>query len=255
MKKYACITSMDQRYYDHIGKHMISSWEKYWPEDIDLYLYAEKMDYVSTNPRIKIIDWDQTCFEDWSEFAKKTDDGNAHKFGKKGWASLHGWKNIDAEFIIWLDADVLCSNHITHDIIEKTLNTNQLVGLFDTLYQFKDGIRPTWAAESGYVIVNKLHKDFLNFIKKYEEFYRMPSAPDGIVRWWDNEILMLAAGLFMSEVHDLSQYRRTNKTQTPLNHCFLGDYISHFKAKSKKHRTQEEFHNFVEHGIAPVSKK
>jgi hypothetical protein len=154
-----------------------------------------------------------------------------------------------------LDADVLCRKPITHDIIEKTLNSTQLVGLFDTLYQFTDGIRPTWSAESGYVIVNKPHKDFSNFIKKYEEFYRMSSKPDRIVRWWDNEILMLAAGMFMSEVHDLSQYRRTSKTQTPMNHCFLGDYISHFKAKSKKHRTQEEFHNFVEHGIAPGSNK
>lgn len=249
------MTSMDQGYYDHIGNHMISGWEKYWPADIDLYLYAEKMNFTSTSPRIKIIDWDETCMDDWSEFFKKTENTFAHKFGKKGWASLHGWKNIDAEFIIWLDADILCKKTLTHDILEKTLSKDQLVGLFDTFYQFKDGTRTTWAAESGYVIVNKLHKDFSNFVRKYEEFYRSPTMPDGIVSWWDNEVLMLAAGHFMEDVHDLSQYRRTNKTQTPLNHCFLSDYISHFKAKSKKDKTQEEFYNFVEHGITPVSKK
>jgi hypothetical protein len=254
MKKFACVTSMHQPYYDHIGKHMISSWQKYWPKDIDLYLYAEKMSVNFDDPRIKKIDWDSVCYNDWSEFAVKTQDSNAHKFGKKGWASLHGWKNIDAEYIIWVDADVLSHKELTLDILEKTLNFNQLVGLFDTLYQFKDGIRETWSAESGYVIINKQHKDFSEFIKKYEEYYRLPSKPDKIVRWWDNEILMLTASHFMDNVHDLSQYRRTSKTQTPLNHCFLGDYISHFKAKSKKHHSQEEFIDFTENGIKPKKK-
>lgn len=239
------MTSMHQPYYDHIGKHMIESWQKYWPENIKLYFYAEKMSYKTDDPRIKVVDWDKSCFEGWNEFAKNTTDGNAQKFGKKGWASLHGWKHIDADYIIWLDADMLFSKEITEEVIRQTINDDQLVALFDTDYQRKEPVRTVWSAESGYVIVNKNHKHFNDFVKKYEEYYRLSTKPDGIVNWWDNEILMLTASSFIDYVHDLSQHRRTNKTQTPLNHCFLGDYMSHFKGKSKKSRTQDEFTTFT----------
>lgn len=245
MKKFACMTSMHQPYYDHIGRHMIESWQKYWPADIDLYLYAEKMNFSSDDPRIVVVDWDSACYGGWHEFSKKTDDGNALKFGKKGWASLHGWKNIDAEFIIWLDADLLFSNPINEEVLLKTINKDQLVSLFDTDYQRKEPIRTHWSAESGYVAVNKLHPEFQNFIKRYEEIYRLDKKPDEIVNWWDNETLMLAAKDFLPHIHDLSQYRTTNKTQTPMNHSFLGGYMSHFKGKSKKSRTKEEFVNFT----------
>lgn len=246
MKKYACMTSMHQPYYDHIGKHMISSWQKYWPEDVDLYLYAEKMDYTTDDERIKIIDWDSVCFNDWEEFAKKTDDGRAHRFGKKGWASLHGWKNIDAKYIIWLDADMLFQKAITEDVLDKSINDDYLVGLFDTDYQRTEPVRRFWSAESGYVIVNKTHKSFSEFVNRYEEIYRLDKKPDGIVNWWDNETLMLAAKDFIDAVHDLSQYRSTSKTQTPLNKCWLGEYMSHFKGKSKKSRSEKEFLEYTQ---------
>lgn len=245
MKKIACMTSMHQPYYDHIGRHMIESWQKYWPRDIELYFYAEKMSFNSTDPRIRTIDWDESCFFNWNRFAKKTEDINAQKFGKKGWASLHGWKNIDADYIIWLDADMLFSKEITKEVIYKTINDNYLVALFDNDYQRKESTRTFWSAESGYVIVNKNHKNFNDFIKRYEDYYNYPYKPEGIESWWDNEILMLTSSHFIDSVHDLSQHRQTNKTQTPLNHCFLGEYMSHFKGKSKKLKTQEEFSTFI----------
>lgn len=224
---------------------MIDSWLKYWPNNIDLHLYAEKLNYKSSDSRIKIIDWDHVCFRDWEQFAKKTTDNRAHRFGKKGWASLHAWNNIEADYIIWLDADMLFSNFIDHSIIEKTINEDQLIGLFDTDYQRTEPVRKYWSAESGYVIVNKNHRVFNSFIKKYEGYYRSPEMPNGIVHWWDNEILMLAAKEFSEFVHDLSQYRTTNKTQTPLNRSFLSDYMSHFKGQVKKQNSIEMFTNYT----------
>ena len=240
--KYICMTSMDQRYYDHIGKHLIESWIKYWPQDGELYIYAENLDYSPTDSRIKLINWNETCEESWKVFSTKTSDSREQKFAKKGFATLHGWRNLKADRIIWLDADLLFCNSVNINDIEKSIE-GSLIGLFNHAYhqQADDG----WSAESGYVIVDPNHENFNDFVNRYEEIYTMPRKPEDIHGWWDNQILMFAASIFMESVKDLSQFRYKNKTQTPLNHCWLNQYMSHFKGKTKKHRTQDEFENFA----------
>ena len=247
--KFACMTSMHQAYFDHIGNHMIESYKTYWPKDIPLYLYAENMDYNDPSGHVITVDWNETCRKNWKTFAIKSDDSRAHRFGKKAYASMHGWRNVDADFIIWLDADMLFQKQITEEVLQKTLSESQLVGLFDNDYQRihrgEEPVRTKWSAESGYVIVNKKHKNFKQFVDRYQEIYDLPKKPEEITNWWDNETLMLSAKDFISEVHDLSQYRTTNKTQTPLNKCFLADYMSHFKGKSKKRREQTVFTEYT----------
>jgi hypothetical protein len=240
---YAFITSMDQRYYDMIGSYMIKSFIKYAPKDFTLHLYAENITSELPNiSNLKIYDWNTVCREDWDKFAVKTDDNSAKKFGKKGWASIHAWENIDADYLIWLDADLLFHKSFDESVIRKTIKKNMLIGLFNHEYlaHVKNEKPIGFSAETGYVILNKRHKDFDKFVQKYRETYELDFKPSQIVKWWDNQICMYVANMFKEHVYDLSSLRLTDKTQTPLNRSELTEYFSHQKGKSKKKMTEQK---------------
>ena len=244
-KKYTFVTSMDQRYFDHIGNYMIKSFLKYAPEHFDIYLYNEGIRDVSALEKYKNfhnVDWNETCKKDWEIFAHKTTDSSAHKFGKKGWASIHAWENLDSDYIVWLDADLLFYKEFDESVIDITIDDNKLIGLFDHSYaSAKTGKKIGHSAETGYVIVNCRHSSYNSFVKEYRRLYELSSKPEEIVGWWDNQICMFAATKFQEDVKDLSELRFTDKTQTPLNHSPLAEYFGHQKGKSKKHLTEEYF--------------
>jgi hypothetical protein len=227
---------------------MLESFLKYAPKHFVLHLYAESI--ISKLPKalnLVIYDWNKVCKEDWEKFAVKTDDNSARKFGKKGWASIHAWENIDADYLIWLDADLLFHNPFDEDVIKLTIKKNMLIGLFNHAYiaHTKNEVPIGYSAETGYVIINKRHKDFLKFVKKYREIYELPFKPTDIVKWWDNQICMMVANMFIENVFDLSIIRTTDKTQTPLNHSELSKYFSHQKGKSKKHMNATQMQSLI----------
>lgn len=220
---------------------MLESFLKYAPKHFVLHLYAESI--TSELPRatnLVIYDWNQVCKTDWEKFAAKTDDNSAKKFGKKGWASIHAWENIDADKLIWLDADLLFHKEFDEEVIELTLPKKKLIGLFDQNYLQEEGLSKP-SAETGYVILNKLHPDFELFVKEYRRTYELSEKPDLLHRWWDNQICMLVANQFKDHVYNLSDLRTTDKTQTPLNRSPIAEYFSHQKGKSKKHMNEYDF--------------
>lgn len=245
MKKYAFITSMNQQYYDHIGRFMLESFLKYAPKHFVLHLYAESI--ISKLPKalnLVIYDWNKVCKEDWEKFAVKTDDNSARKFGKKGWASIHAWENIDADKLIWLDADLLFYKELNEELIEYTLPKKKLIGLFDQTYlsveQDKDLTKPS--AETGYVILNKRHTDFDAFVKEYRRIYELSEKPNSLHKWWDNQICMLVANKFKKQVYNLSDLKYQDaKTHTPLNYSPIAEYFLHQKGKGKKHMDEYDF--------------
>lgn len=237
---------MNQQYYDHIGRFMLESFLKYAPEHFVLHLYAESItSELPSAQNLIVYDWNTVCKPSWDKFANKTTDNSAKKFGKKGWASIHAWENIDADRLIWLDADLLFYKELNEDIIEFTLPRKKLIGLFDQTYLSKerdniDTSKPS--AETGYVILNKRHKDFEAFVKEYRRVYELPEKPDSLHRWWDNQICMLVANLFKDHVYNLSDLKYEGaKTQTPLNHSPIAEFFSHQKGKSKKKMNEYDF--------------
>lgn len=242
---------MNQHYYDHIGRFMLESFLKYAPKHFVLHLYAE--DITSELPKVNnlvVYDWNKVCKADWEKFAAKTEDNSAKKFAKKGWTSIHAWENIDADYLIWLDADLLFHKPFDESIIKKTIKKNMLIGLFNHAYiaHSKNEIPKGFSAETGYVIIDKRHKDFLNFVKKYRDIYELPSKPNDIVKWWDNQICMMVANMYKEHVFDLSVLRTTDKTQTPLNLSELSEYFSHQKGKSKKHMNALQMQSLIGYG-------
>ena len=243
--KYTFITSQDQRYFNTIGKYMLKSFLTYAPKHFDLYFYNEgitDLEGLDSYPNFHNVDWHAVCETDWQKFADKCSDTSAQKFGKKGWASIHAWENIQSDYIIWLDADLLFYKNFDEEVINITINDNKLIGLFDHAYtKVRYENTGGFSAETGYVALNCNHKNYKNFVAEYRRLYELKEKPNEIVSWWDNQICMLAASKFMSDVFDLSTLRFHDKTQTPMNHSPLAEYFGHQKGKSKKHLDETYF--------------
>lgn len=252
--KYACVTSMHEEYYNHIGGIMVRSWENYWPKESTLTMYNEGFTPPVSN-RIVLKDWQTHCGTNHAIFCSKCDDKTTQKFAKKGFAFLDALKTIDCDFLVWLDADLLFSKNISTETLDNILPSHKLVALFDCFYQefpqytkeqyLDTSSRKFMAAESGFVIVNKNHKNFNSYVAEYERLFTTETKDPSLVSWYDGEVALSAARQFLDEVVDLSQLRTTNKTQTPLNKTWLAEYVTHQKGRSKNNYTKEQLEEFT----------
>lgn len=230
MIDYICVTSMSKAYYDFIGKYMLDSWNQYW--DCKLIVYSEDDLSFLNSDKITYKDWNPCCLKLWKEFCTGDVHESEKKFAKKGFASLDSWKNPISKKIIWLDADMIFKKNIDIEIIDKILPNNKLIALFTHNYcpdRYK-GL----SSESGFYILNSEHDHFIDFISEYEKIYTSNIVPPEIEGLGDHKILALVSNKFQSFVEDLSVYRTKDKTTTPLNHSWIGDYMNHYKGKVKE---------------------
>ena len=249
--KYTCVTSMNEQIYQNIGKYMIESWIQHWSSDCKLKVYAENFVLPVKHKNIEIISWEDTCLENWKIFDKNSNDGRSKRFAKKGFSFSHAMNNNDTDYIIWLDSDILSHKKVTDYELSKILPENKLIGFFDTFYQLvkdytldqyldihlRKTVRPdggsAFAAESGFVIINTNHKFYNQYKDNYRKLFLSSIKHECLDRWYDGEVCVVAAKDFLNEVEDLSKLRITNKTQTPLNRCWLSEYFTHQKGRVK----------------------
>ena len=232
---------MNKPYYDHIGKLMIASWSKFWPGDCELIVYQEGFQ-IEESENVKGVSWEDNCYDQWLKFSEKIK-GPAVTFAKKGYAMIAGMKNIDCDLLIWLDADLISHNHFPMDKILSILPNNKLIAFFDTYYQvnpeytleqYIDKTRPCSAAESGFVVINKKHQNFEDYLNEYERLYDSKERLPAVGEWFDGNVCAAAAINLRTQVEDLSKLRTTNKSQTPINRSWIYEYCYHAKAKQKK---------------------
>lgn len=229
MQKYICVTSMSKTYYEFIGKFMLKSWNKYW--NTKLIVYSEDDLSFLNSEKIIYRDWNTPCEESWKRFCLKPVHESEKKFAKKGFSSLDSWKVLDSEKIIWLDADMIFKKQINEEIIDKLIPNEKLISLFT--HNYCPGRYEGLSSESGLYIVNKRHSKFWDFVQEYERIYNLDQCPNEIAGFGDHKILALTANKFLSDVEDLSLYRTKDKTTTPLNYSWVGEYMNHFKGNIK----------------------
>lgn len=223
---------MNKEYYDTIGKLMLRSWMKFFPADAKIYLYLEDFSLDLLDSRVILCDWDSyidPIYKKWETRQPPSDNKHrSHKFTKKAMAQIATWNHIANINFLWLDADLVFLKSIPEDVFEKTLGTYALASWGNGSF------------ESGTVFVNTKHPGWNKIKTIYEGIYFGDIAfPVGIdpnivypSGWLDGEILGYAAATSGEQYLNLNSLC-TAKTNTPLNHSWLGEYMIHFKAKRK----------------------
>ena len=241
MTKIICVTSMNKPYYDHIGKLMIESWSKFWPDDCELIVYQEGFE-IEDFDRVNGVSWEDHCYQDWLNFIHRAENPESKRFAKKGYTMISAMKNIECDLLIWCDADTLTYQKFPKEKILSILPDNKLIAFFDTYYQhnkpyieeeYINPNRTNSAIESGFVVINKKHKYFNNYLNEYKKLYNTPTPLPEVGPWFDGNVCGAAAANFRHHVEDLSKLRTTDKSQTPINKSWISKYCYHAKAEQK----------------------
>lgn len=253
-KKIVAMTSMSQEYYNFIGKYFLLSFNKHW-KDIPLIVYSENLTENIENSNVSVIDWNPRCRDRWENFCTRCDHSSAQKFAKKGFSILDAMNTLDADYIVWLDSDLLTRKTVDQSVIHKLIDDRYVLSIFDQYYldnknysreeYINSSNRKIWAAETGFFIFNKSHSYAKTLHDEYLKLYQQQTKPDGLPKWYDCDTLMMACKGALSVVNDLSDLKSTSKTQTPINKTWLADYVQHFKARSKNHMSETEILDFI----------
>src|SRR5688572_5934581 len=115
-------TSMHPAGYEEYGRRFIETFERYWPDNYRLRIYAEGFPWRSTSARTTVIDLLQAV-PDLVEFRRRFEtnprargvmpDGeynyrlDAIKFANKSFATAHAARNCATRILCWLDADTV----------------------------------------------------------------------------------------------------------------------------------------------------
>ena len=227
------ITSFDQRYYDLIGKDCVDTFLKYWPIKFKLTCYVENFELPATN-RLNQIPFSKLD-PDFNKLQQEHFHPSVKKFAKKAYPVIHAMYNSTADWIVWLDADVVTQEKIPRQFWEDLLDPGALSMYMGVTYTTdKSGNPGDWLVpETGVFAVNTQHPDFNAFRNEYRRRY-VDRDQNGLRRFYDNDVFGVAIRLLPNAKYiDLcAEFLKPYKT--PIRHTVLGPYLIHYKAKHSK---------------------
>lgn len=226
------ITSFNQYYYDLIGRDSLNSFLQHWPLDITCYVEEFSLPY---NPRVQQIDFSQLD-PDYRAFQLDPNlNQSMKKFAKKAYSFMHAMHHSSADWILWLDADVLTEQQVHIELLQRVLRDQDLAMYMGVTYLLDKQQRPgNWLVpETGVFAVNTGHEDFAQFRSEYCRRYHQRDHAD-LRRFYDNDVFGIALkSVPWANVYDLCA-NFNKKYKTPLRHTILGDHLVHYKAKHSK---------------------
>ena len=228
------ITSFNQLYYDLIGRDSVDSFLEYWPKELSLTCYVEQF-RMPAHTRVHQIDFSQLD-PDYEQYQLNTGlNQSMKKFAKKAYSFMHAMHHSTAEWIVWLDADVITVQTLPIELLQRVLRAEDLAMYMGVTYHTDKGGNPgTWLVpETGVFAVNTRHRDFAKFRAEYCRRYHERDYGD-LRRFYDNDVFGAALlAVPDAEVFDLCE-NFTKQYKTPLRHTILGDHLIHYKAKHSK---------------------
>jgi hypothetical protein len=234
------ITSFSQTYYDLIGRDSAESFIKYWPEELKLTCYVEGFS-LPEHERIEQIDFSELD-PDYPAFQSDPNlTQSQKKFAKKAYSFMHAITQPQADWIFWMDADVVTLKELPMAILEKILRSGCLSMYMGVTYTSdKAGNPGNWLVpETGIFAVNTRHWQFKTFRSEYLRRYHERDYAD-LRRFYDNDVFGAALGVVKQcRMNDLC-HGFTKPYKTPLPHTVMKDYLIHYKAKHSKAEYSQE---------------
>jgi hypothetical protein len=239
--KYTVVTTFNADGYNTYGRRMIQTFLQTWPQDIQLKVYAEGCRVTETAPNLQVLDLEAVSPElvtfknTWRNVPKANGDlgpgserkaykWQAVRFSHKVYAIFHAAKHAETEWLIWMDADMVCHSPIT---------TQRIAEFFPDSKQLCYAGRSNKFTECGLYGMHLTDPAVQNFLAEFQRMY--DDAENGIFtlpEWHDSYVfdvvkarsglaeLNWSAGLINGEGH-------------PLINCEWGAYIDHLKGKRK----------------------
>jgi hypothetical protein len=224
--KIAVITSMDKTYYDKYGKLMIKSYLKHCNNP--LYLYNE--DFVLTDSNVICQGWN--LGNDFEEFQQRWNNKKrVTVFSKKAFSIIHAAEHVDADRIIWIDADSEITKTLDLEFIKEISPDDVLSTHFGVTHEDND--KNYFSCETGFFILNKRHQHFDKFINIYKNIYKTDDYRT-LRRFYDGEVYGETVQRILATTNAKVLDLNPNNHKTPIPRSPLGSYVSHNKGKGLK---------------------
>jgi hypothetical protein len=241
--KFEVVTSMNQSYYEKVGHRMINSFVDNWDDNVNLRVYSEDMFSHTTLSRMghtptHRVNWydlfkvEPECRAFIERHKDRPDQQNklelhlgAVRFAYKTFSVFAANKYSDADYVIWLDADVFTHTPISVDF----LNTLVCPDVYTTYLGRENNY-----SECGFVIYNTKHPKH----EAFQEMWRSLYTTDHLFQlpqWHDSFVFDCVRRHF--EKHENLQNYNMTPEGGAYDHVFinsvLGDYMDHMKGPRK----------------------
>ena len=234
MKTFACITTFSEDYYDKMAHAMIKTYKKFWPIDINLYVYLEDFTLPEEAKAPNIIEYD--IYEKCNPNLQATLDWRGKHFTRgflfKTYAFIHAVRNIKEDVIIYLDADSLTFKSIDKNWLLSLLPNDSLTAYMGVTMS-KGNMKEN--AETCIFLFDRTHEGAKDFIDHYEYIYESREIIDTTRfekphdTWAFTECVQLAK----AAGHTINDVNFNRKSQSPLRFTEFGKHFRHFKGKRK----------------------
>lgn len=246
--KYTVVTTFNQDGYNQYGRRMLQTFLAAWPQDVQLLVYAESCTVAESAPNLSVLDLaavspELTAFKQrWSGVPKATGDvtsdpvrsrrkdagkgfkWNAVRFAHKVYSIFHAARHVQTDWLIWMDADMVCHSPITVANLDALCPPNQ-----DLCYLGRQGKY----SECGLYAMNLNSKATRHFLWDFQLMY--DEAEKGIftlMEWHDSFVFDAVRANHPLRQLDWSQGLIRGEGH-PLINSAWGAYLDHLKGDRK----------------------
>jgi hypothetical protein len=246
--KYSVVTTFNASGYKQYGSRMIDTFLHTWPQDVQLLVYAEDVAVTQQAPNLKIVNLAQASPElvefkrIWGNVPRANGDvssdpirgrrkdagkgfkWNAVRFSHKVYAIFHAARTCSTEWLIWMDADMVC---------HSTINTQKLDQFFPDNIDLCYAGRSNKFTECGLYGMHLTSSVTQEFLTEFQRMY--DDAENGIFtlkEWHDSFVFDAVRHKFAIQELNWSAGLITGEGH-PLINCEWGTYIDHLKGARK----------------------
>jgi hypothetical protein len=245
--KYTVITSFHQEGLNQYGQRMVNSFERHWPDDVNLIVCAENCQPKIARPTTKVydlMDVSANCRafverhrtnplahgqagpgDVWNP--KKAFRWNAVRFAYKVFSVALCANNISSGWMIWIDADTHTHSTVTKSWLDEVCPESAMISYL--------GRGEKYHSECGWVAYNLDHPETRNFIADFVGMYNTDSIFNER-EWHDSYIWDLVRKKYQDQnvFYNLNpSYADKGLAGHPFINSKLGECMDHVKGDRK----------------------
>lgn len=255
--KYAVVTTFNQAGYLQYADRMITTWLQHWPREVALWCYAEdcRITQQAENLHVQDIHQASTALvrfkQQWTSVPKARGDvsgvqhlqhrkdrhkafkWDAIRFAHKVYAIFACAKTCGADWLLWMDADMVCHSMITLQDLDRMCPADRDLCYLGRQHKY---------SECGLYAMNLQHTVTHDFLADFQRVY--DDAEHGIFQmqeWHDSfvfdEVRVRHALRSLDWSGHLGDLRRSERNSPgeghPLINSEWGRWLDHLKGDRK----------------------
>lgn len=238
MRTFAAVTTMNQAYYDSIGRHMLESFVEHWPRDFPLYVYTEGFDLPIQAANIYTRDIYQEVGERLQAFLDWRGEHHTRKFAYKAYAWIRATETLTEDVLFYLDADTETKKSVPWNFIHSLIPEDTLLAY---MYARATGVDAQGReqffdnAETCIYAFNQRHAFAGEFMQRYTDIYETREIANSAVFRKSHDTWVMAECVRLAERNGvrINNLHPDRDRRTPIKATVLWEYFSHYKGKTK----------------------